>query len=105
MTPPGKMKAVIAYFTLVGLLIAITMNKDENDDFALWHIKNMFGLCLIIFVSFVLSYQEYLLYFGSVLFYGSILFWFYSLIMAVINKQSGIPYLSQKFQKWFTFLN
>lgn len=105
MNPPGKTKAVVAYLTIVGLLIAITMNKDENHEFALWHIKNMFGLCILLFVSFAMSYQEYLLLPGSILFYGSILFWFYSIIMAFANKKSGIPFLSNKFQGWFTFLN
>ena len=105
MTPPGKTKAVVAYLTFVGLLIAITMNKDERHEFALWHIKNMFGICLIFFVSFVMSYQEYLLIVGSVFFYGSMIFWLYSFIMAIANKTAGIPYLSDKFQKWFTFLD
>jgi hypothetical protein len=105
MTPPGKIKAVIAYITFVGLLIAMTMNKDERHDFATWHIKNMFGICIIFFASFAMSYQEYLLWPGSVLFYGSMLFWLFSFIMAIANKKTGIPYLSDKFQKWFTFLN
>lgn len=105
MAPRGKTKAVLSYLTPLGLLIAISMNKDENDEFALWHIKNMTGLSMLLFVSFAMSYQEYLILPGSILFYGSIIFWVYSLIMAMANKKSGIPYLSGKFQKWFIFLD
>jgi hypothetical protein len=105
MAPLGKSKAVIAYMTIIGLLIAISMNKDEPHEFASFHIKNMFGLTLMFFVSVAMSYQEYLLVPGAVFFYGSVLFWLISLIMALMNKKSGIPWLSNKFDKWFTFLN
>jgi len=105
MTPQGKSKAIIAYITVVGLLIAISMNKDEPHEFATWHIKNMFGLTLMFFVSVVMSYQEYLLLLGSIFFYGSALFWLFSFIMALANRKVGIPYLSNKFDQWFTFLN
>ena len=40
-TPPGKNKAIIAYITFIGMLIAISMNRDEKHEFATWHIKNM----------------------------------------------------------------
>lgn len=105
MVPPGKSKAIAAYITFIGLLIAISMNKDEPHDFAGWHIKNMFGLTLIFFVSFAMSYQEYLLIPGRVLFFGSVFFWFFSFIGTLMNKKLGIPFLSGKFQTWFTFLN
>jgi hypothetical protein len=105
MTPPGKSKAVIAYITIIGLLIAISMNKDESHEFASYHIKNMFGLTLMFFVSVAMSYQEYLLWPGAIFFYGSMLFWLISLVMALLNRKSGIPWLSDKFDQWFTFLN
>jgi hypothetical protein len=105
MTPPGKSKAITAYITIVGLLIAISMNKDEPHEFASWHIKNMFGLTLMFFASVAMSYQEYLLFIGRILFFGSMFFWLFSLIMAIANKKAGIPFLSDKFDNWFTFLN
>ena len=68
MAPPGKSKAIIAYITIVGLLIAISMNKDEPHEFASYHIKNMFGITLMFFVSVAMSYQEYLLWLGAIFF-------------------------------------
>ncbi len=105
MVPQGKSKAIIAYITIVGLFIAISMNKDEPHEFASWHIKNMFGLTLMFFVSVAMSYQQYLIWFGAVFFYGSLLFWTISLIMALLNRKAGIPWLSDKFADWFKFLN
>jgi hypothetical protein len=105
MTPPGKSKAVIAYITIIGLMIAISMNKDESHEFASWHIKNMFGLTLMFFVSVAMSYQEYLLFVGRIFFFGSMFFWLFSMVMALLNKKVGIPLLSDKFDSWFTYLN
>lgn len=105
MAPLGKLKAVISYLTFIGLFIAISMNKDERHDFATWHIKNMFGLTILFFVAFAMSYQEYLLSPGKYIFLGTLFFWVYSFIGALLNRKSGVPFLSAKFQDWFKFLN
>lgn len=99
--PLGKTKAVIAYLTFVGLLIAYFMNKDNRHEFATWHIKNMFGLLILLFVS--LALQDYFI--GFYVYWTSALLWLISLLSALMNKKQGIPYLSEKFQTWFTFLD
>jgi len=100
---PGKTKAILAYATFVGFLIAASMNGNEKDEFATWHIKNMFGIIIIWIVSLVIQLNiNYLT--GDVLQILSILFVIYSLIMAVQDKKQGVPFLSKKFQQWFTFL-
>jgi uncharacterized membrane protein len=102
--PPGKNKAVIAYITFIGMFIAISMNKDQRDSFASWHIKNMFGLVLLLLVAVITQFNINLLA-GDIMYWISVFFWLFSLIMALVNKQIGIPFLSEKFQKWFTFLD
>ena len=42
---------------------------------------------------------------GDVLWYVAFSLWLYSLISAVFNKEPNIPFLSEKFQEWFTFLD
>ena len=103
--PAGKSKAIIAYLTFVVLLIAFFMNRDQKHAFATWHIKNMFGLVLLLFVSVFLSYNESLYQLGRILYFLSIGLWLFSLIMAATNQQKAIPWLSEKFQGWFTFLD
>lgn len=100
-TPSGKTKAVIAYLTFVGMLIAYFMNREEKHDFATWHIKNMFGLVIIL--AFAVAFQEYA--FGFYIYWTSVLLWLFSILMALSNKKKGIPFLSEKFQTWFTFLD
>lgn len=103
-TPKGKSFAIIAYITFVGMIIAYFMNKEEKYEFATWHIKNMFGLFLILIISQVsFSYVNELL--GDVLWWIALASWVFGLIMAAMNKKKGIPILSEKFQAWFTFLN
>tara|TARA_R110002072_G_scaffold118631_1_gene250647 strand:- start:55412 stop:55732 length:321 start_codon:yes stop_codon:yes gene_type:complete len=102
--PPGKTKAIIAYLTFIGLLIAYYMNRDEKHEFTTWHIKNMFGLILLLLLSQLT--QAYVdLRFGEILWFLSFALWLFSLIRVIANHKEAIPYLSKKFQQWFTFLN
>lgn len=99
--PPGKTKAVIAYFTFIGTLIAFYMNKEDKHAFATWHIKNMFGLLLGQFgVLFFRSFA-----FFELLNAAMLTLWLFCLLMAILGKKQGIPYLSEKFQDWFKFLD
>ena len=101
--PPGKTKAIIAYITFVGMLIAASMNKDKPEAFATWHIKNMFGLCLLFIIAIVTQFNIHLLT-GDILYGITVLLWIFCFIMAILNKTVGIPFFSKKFQTWFTFL-
>ncbi|PKA84054.1 hypothetical protein ATE92_2224 [Ulvibacter sp. MAR_2010_11] len=99
--PSGKQKALIAYLTFVGMLIAYFMNRDDKHEFAKWHIKNMFGLVILLFVSVALQNYEI----GFYVYWISVGLWILSFVMALLNKQKAIPFLSEKFQTWFTFLD
>ncbi|UAB80761.1 hypothetical protein INR76_11665 [Marixanthomonas sp. SCSIO 43207] len=100
----AKTKAIIAYMTFVGTLIAFFINKDNKHEFTTWHIKNMFGLLLLLIISQVT--QAYVdLLFGEILWLIAFVLWVFSLIMAILNKKQAIPYFSDKFQEWFTFLD
>lgn len=102
-SPQGKSKAIIAYITFIGFFIAISMNRDDKDAFATWHIKNMFGLLILLFTSLFFQYNALFLV-GDFLYVVSFVFWAYSLVMAALNRTQGIPYVSKKFQTWFKFL-
>lgn len=99
--PSGKTKAIVAYLTFVGLLISYFMNKDDRHEFATWHIKNMFGLVVLLFIAVAL--QGYAV--GVYIYWTTVLLWAISFLFALLNKKQGIPFLSEKFQAWFTFLN
>ncbi len=103
-SPAGKTTALIAYAPFVGFMIAYFINRDENNEFATWHIKNMFGLSLLFIVSLVVQSQINVTA-GDILWLSLCLLWLFSWAMAYFNKKKGIPLLSKKFQDWFTFLN
>ncbi|NND88245.1 MAG: hypothetical protein HKM28_03250 [Flavobacteriaceae bacterium] len=102
--PPGYTKALIAYITFIGMLIAYFMNRDQRDAFATWHIKNMFGLVLLLLISQVA--QGYIdIRLGEALWIVAFVWWAFSLTSALLGKRATIPGISEYFQKWFTFLD
>ncbi|MDN3724000.1 hypothetical protein QRD02_06370 [Aequorivita sp. SDUM287046] len=100
----GRTTALIAYAPFVGFMIAFFINKDENQPFATWHIKNMFGLFIMFVVSMIVQAQINVAT-GDILWLLCVFLWLYCWAMAYLYKEKGIPFLSEKFQQWFTFLN
>ena len=99
----AKKKAVIGYITIVGLLIAMSMNSDNKDDFTTRHLQNMFGLTVLWICSQVaIFYINTTL--GDLIWLISLLLIIYQGIRAYQAKEPNIPFLSTKFQQWFTFL-
>lgn len=101
----GKSTAIIAYLTLVGCLIAITMNMEPKHDFARFHIRQAFGLHL---VFHALAYSlSFLNSFSTMVGLYGIFFviWAYAIYMASQEKKTELPLLGSHFQKWFTFIS
>ena len=44
-------KAILAYLSFIGLIIAYILNMEEKDKLVSYHIKNMFGLVILLFIS------------------------------------------------------
>ena len=103
-SPQARKKAIIAYITIVGMFIAMSMNSDHKHFFSTQHIKNMFGLSLIWLCSQVITFYVNA-YAGDCLFFVALLLTIYSLIRATQNKLPNIPIISALFVKWFTFLD
>ncbi len=101
---PGRNKAIICYITFVGLLIAMSMNSNEKHPFATAHIKNMFGITLLwISAKVFIAYINLIL--GELFFWTAIVLLIYSLYRAIKNEKPNLPYLTEWFEKWFTFLD
>ncbi|MBT8204015.1 MAG: hypothetical protein KJP14_11555 [Eudoraea sp.] len=101
---PGKTTAIVAYLTILGALIAISMNAEPKYEFARFHTRQAFGLHLVfigcgLFLS--VWFNEYAWY-ALYIFY--VVLWFYGFISAVNNKQQEVPLVGRYFQKWFTFI-
>jgi uncharacterized membrane protein len=100
----GKMTAVVSYILIVGVLIAISMNSENKNQFASFHIKQSLGLS-IMFVALGLLIAN----FGnpmitvSMWIFMSIL-WSYGIITAIKGQTIAIPLVGNLFQKMFKFL-
>ena len=83
-----------------------TLYIEEKDKFVTYHIKNMFGLVIILFITTTFfEGNEFLEFIGQIAWVTSFFLWVYSLLMAITGKQKGIPILTDLFQKWFKFLD
>ncbi len=100
----GKTTAIVAYFTIVGSLIAIFMNLEPKNSFARFHTRQAFGLH-IMFLGFALflsyAFNKYAWY-GLYILY--IVLWGYGFVGAITDKRQSVPVLGPYFQKWFTFI-
>lgn len=103
-SPAGKSLALVAYAPFVGFMIAYFINRDVKHDFATWHVKNMFGLTLLFIVALIVQSQIDITA-GDIAWLICLALWLLSWAMAFFNQRKGIPFLSEKFQDWFTFLD
>ncbi len=100
----GKTTAIVAYLTIVGALIALSMNSEPKYDFARFHTRQAFGLHLLFIAFGILSNNWGNLYsfFGLFLCYS--ILWVYGFSGVLSNKKLEVPVLGPYFQKWFTFI-
>jgi len=100
----GKTAAIVAYLTMVGALIAITMNLEPKNAYARYHIRQAFGLHLVFlgFALFLSVWFSKYVWIGLYLFY--FVMWLYGFVGALSGKLNPMPVIGNYFQKWFTFI-
>jgi uncharacterized membrane protein len=84
--------AVIAYITLVGLLIALILNQSKKDPFASFHIRQglLVGICAIILgfipiLGFIIALVYVIL----------------GIVSAIQGEQKELPVIGSFAQDWF----
>ncbi|WP_276392486.1 hypothetical protein [Eudoraea chungangensis] len=103
-TPEGKTTAIIAYFTLIGAIIAISMNSEPKHAFARFHARQAFGLHIVFlgFALFLSQWFHFYVWIGLYIFY--FILWLYGFVGALGNQKNKVPILGDYFQTWFTFI-
>jgi len=103
--PKGQNAAMISYLTIVGALIAMSMNSHEKNTFARFHIRQAFGVHLIFHALAILvsNYLEFLSF--GILWLLYLLMWGHGFWNAIQSKMTLTPLIGSYFQKWFTFIN
>jgi len=100
-TEAGKTIATIAYFFILGTIIAMFMNIEKKNQFASFHIRQALGLN-IVFYALAYLVGNIDSWMASAAFYVFFLIlWLYGFTGCLQNQKTEIPFLGQFFQKWF----
>lgn len=104
-TNPGKTTAIVAYITIVGCLIAITMNLEPKNAFARFHIRQAFGIHLLFHVLAIALTYSGIVQFAFLVYILYLVIWMYGFLQALNGKTKPLPVVGEYFQKWFTFIS
>ncbi len=104
-TNPGKTTAIVAYITIVGCLIAITMNLEPKNAFARFHIRQAFGIHLLFHVLAIALTYSGIVQFAFLVYILYLVIWVYGFLQALNGKTKPLPVIGEYFQKWFTFIS
>lgn len=97
----GKSIAIISYILLVGVLIALSMNSENKNQFASFHIRQGMGLTITFIVLGVsISSFENVLVAVPMWIFISVLT-VYGIFTAATGQTTPLPLLGSLFQKWF----
>jgi hypothetical protein len=94
----GKSRAIIAHITLIGWIIALVQNNNENkSEFTSFYIRQMLGLLIWMFVSGLLTF----ILIGFVMYIAGIVFWSMSRLAAKSGEKTETPLVGKLVHDWF----
>lgn len=98
----GKTTAIIAYITLIGFIIALVLNMEKKNSFAIYHIRQSLGLILTGLVLGMINIIPILGWFISIIgFIVLLIMWISGLLSALNGKEKPVFLLGEKYQEWF----
>lgn len=98
----GKSTAITSYILIVGVLIALSMNSENKNAYASFHIRQGLGLTLtFITLGVSISYFESMMIAAPMWIFVSVLT-IYGIFTAAKGEITPLPLLGKLFQKWFS---
>jgi len=108
----GKTVGILAYCTLIGFIISIVMNGDQNNksELGVFHIRQALG---IFCTSFAIGFASIVLIFIPIIGWLAIMgayitvfiFWILGLIAAINGEKNMVPILGKFYQNLFKGIN
>jgi uncharacterized membrane protein len=96
----GKTTAITSYILIIGVFIAMSMNSEEKNSFASFHIRQALGLSLtFISLGLIVSNFDSVMISAPMWISVSIL-WTYGIFTAINGETKPVPLLGAFFQKW-----
>ena len=100
----GKTAAITSYILIVGVLIALSMNSENKNSYASFHIRQGLGLTLTFIVLGVsISSFESIFVAAPMWIFVSVLT-IYGIFTAAKGETTPLPLLGNLFQKWLLLL-
>ena len=100
----GKTAAIISYVLIAGPLISLSMNSEDKNEFASFHIRQGLGLTLtFIILGVSISFFESIKVAAPMWVFISVLT-IYGIFSAAKGETTPLPLLGKLFQKVLHFL-
>jgi len=89
----GKTIAIIAYITIIGLIIAFIMNSSKNNSFAKFHIGQSFRIAILGIANSILGAMlpSSLSLVTTIIGLGVLVLWILGLVNAINLKEEPVP--------------
>lgn len=101
----GKTAAITSYILGIGVFIAMSMNSEDKNTFASFHIRQGLGITLtFISLGLIISNFDSMLISVPMWIFVSVL-WSYGIFSAIKGETKPMPLLGTLFQKWFSSIS
>lgn len=96
-----KTIAIVAYLTVIGLVVALVMNNEKKDLFSTYHIRQSLGLVLTSIALSLINVIPILGWIVSLIGAFVLLYmWVMGLLNAVNGREKPVPILGEKYKEW-----
>jgi uncharacterized membrane protein len=97
----GKTAAITSYILGVGVFIAMSMNAEDKNSFASFHIRQGLGITLtFISLGLIISNFDSMMISAPMWICISVL-WTYGIFSAIKGETKPMPLVGNLYQKWF----
>jgi len=98
---PGKPAAITAYILVVGALIAMSMNAENKNPYASFHVRQGMGISILfVGIGYSISGLENPMVTYPFWIFIAVL-WGYGLFTAISGQTTPMPLIGKLFQKVF----
>ena len=96
-----KTIAIVAYLTIIGLVVALVMNNEKKDPFSTFHIRQSLGLVLTSIALSLINVIPILGWIVSLIGAFVLLYmWVMGLLNAINGREKPVPILGEKYEEW-----
>jgi uncharacterized membrane protein len=97
----GKSIAITSYILMIGVLIALSMNSENKNKFASFHIRQGLGLTVTFIILGVSISSFESIYVAAPMWIFISILTIYGIFTAARGETTPLPLLGGLFQKWF----